>query len=352
MQYGTRQWRWAVLVGVLLFGGSHSAAAQKQKNLDIWFERGMTAFEEARYDDAVEAFNWIIKRDRDHTEAQYMMAQIYLATGDVKAADKAIVRALRQEPENVKYLAMQLQLGFPRNPIKVLRKQKKRDLTEKIFTLDPDNPEANLAFGYEAAQLYLYHRNRITLPTMRSYETPFKRQVGNPKGELGDTGGIREGATGVEKPRQRDPFDLDRQQANGEGVLEIDGLAQEAYPRAVDHLTRALRGDPTLREAYTYLAALYADRPDAQALWSMTQAMRAHFPQDPYTWLYLGYAEYALDRMEEAQTNFMIAYNLMSPALKEVFEDVSRLLNKEQKRLAQEHGMSPAVFWQRRDIKL
>ncbi len=355
MQYGHRPWLWAALLGVFLLGGSTGAAAQNQKNLDIWFERGMTAYEEARYDDALEAFTWIVKRDRKRTEAYYMMAKTHRAAGDLKDADKAIVQALRWQPENVKYLVMQLQLGFPRDRIKALRKQKKHDLVQKIMDLDPDNAEANLAFGIEATRLYLYNRNRITIPTMRSYETPFKQRVGNPKGGAmsEDLASIREGADpGVEKPHQRNPFDLDRQKAAGEGILEIDDQAQEAYPRAIDHLTRALRADPSLREAYTNLAALYVDRPDAQALWSMAQDMRALFPQDPYTWLYLGYAAYALNRMEEAQAHFMIAYNLMPPEMKTIFEDVSRLFNKEQEKMAETSGVNAAAFWQRRDPRL
>ncbi len=306
---------------LLLPGGLRSAVAQQQKNLDVWFERGMTAYEEARYDDAVEAFNWVARRDRKRAEAQYMLALTHLAVGDVKAADKAIVRALRREPENVKYLSLQLQLGFPRDRILALREQKKHDLATKILALDPDNVHANLRLGIEESMEFFDFRKRVTMP---DYEAELT-----------------------------DPFDLEAQRTIGNNILDKSKRADKGYPRAIEHYERVLAADPAFRLIYTQLAFLYAAQDDYASIEELAQAMHGYFPQDPYTWLYLGYARYRLGKMEAAWAHFQVARSLMPPAMRAVFEDVTRLMSAEDKaRVDQDPSFDPAAFWKRNDPRL
>ena len=65
--------------------------------------------------------------------------------------------------------------------------------------------------------------------------------------------------------------------------------------------------------------------PDHEALLDLAQAMRRYFPHDPYTWLYLGYADYRLGDLQQAEAHFQLARQYIPDSLNAVFEDFSRL---------------------------
>ena len=84
--------------------------------------------------------------------------------------------------------------------------------------------------------------------------------------------------------------------------------AQAAYRASLPHFTTATRLDSSMHEAYTYLG--YANRKIgryAESLQAYEQALKIE-PNTPYAIEYQGEAFLALNRIDEAQFNFLRLY--------------------------------------------
>ena len=145
------------------------------QDLSVWFERGHAAFEDGRYEEAERAFRWIVDQERKNAEGHYMLARVLLARDVPKKAARSITRAIKYDPDNVRYLEFQYQIGLPNEFIRPVRKVKKHELATKILALDAGSVTANVALGYSEAQVYLHHRNRITISMFLPYSNGFGR---------------------------------------------------------------------------------------------------------------------------------------------------------------------------------
>ncbi len=316
------------------------------QDLSDEFERGRVALEEGRYEEAERAFRWIVDQERKNAEGHYLLARVLLAQDVPKKAARSITRAIELDPANVRYLELQYQIGFPHEFIRPVRQTKKRALAAKILALDAGNVTANVALGSSEAQVYLNHRNRITIRALRPYSGGFGKVRG---GLIGDRAALRPSAAEeARNPRPSDPFDLEQQKTLGQTIQDLSDPAERAYPRAINHLQRALATDPATREAYTVLAALYVAHPDHEALLDLAQTMRRYFPHDPYTWLYLGYADYRRGDLQQADAHFQLARQYLPDSLNAVFEDFSRL----QRPNDPDPVASTEAFWHSRDPRL
>ncbi len=169
------------------------------QDLSVWFERGHAAYEDGRYEEAERAFRWIVDHERKNAEGHYMLARVLLARGVPKKAARSITRAIERDPDNVRYLELQYQIGFPNEFIRPVRETKKRELAAKILALDAGNVTANVALGYSEAQVYLHHRNRITIRALLPYSNGFGRaRAGS---GIGDRASLRPSAVGGGSPK-------------------------------------------------------------------------------------------------------------------------------------------------------
>jgi len=333
----------------LVFFASFSSSGFAQVNAtdSTLYARGLRAFEAQHYAEAEEVIRTFITRHPDQSEARYVLAQIYAQQRDSAKAAVTISRAIFRDPEKVELLEMQLRLGFPRNLSVALRRTKKHELAERILKLDSTNALANLQIGGEEALIYLHHRNRITIPHLRP--------LGNASmiGKLPDLDVLRESPTDHMLPPVPDPFDLESVQQRGYQLRDLSDRAEKAYPIAVHHLTRALASEPTARRAYMSLAALYVARPDHEAMMRLATTMRRHFPEDPYSGLFLGFAAYKLNQMEQATQYFSAALDRMPPAMHSVFGDLRRVMNENQLKNLPNNELPPSeTFWTSRDPHL
>ncbi len=317
-----------------------------------WMERGLKAIEEARWDDAKAAFDWIIDKEPDNPEARYHMAQVQWALGEIKAADRSIVRALRHRPDHVPYMELQLEIGFPREPLDLLRQTRKDELSAKILALDSLSVMANLRLGERNTYEWMEWRQRITVDGMSLLED----------GWLGSTRPSRANLTALfsdqmlipkDMTNPSDIFSLKDQQVTGKSIIDLSPRADLAYPVAEAFLKRALIRDPENLPAYKHLARLYTTRPNMVALGQMANTMRKHIPDDYHTYLYKGYAQHYLDNQVIAEGEFEKALAQMPDSIRAIFMDTERLMNREglsQKKKNPDY--SEAGFWSFRDPRL
>ena len=319
----------------------------------VWMERGQLALEEKRYADAEEAFEYILERDRDNSEVRYLLAQAQLRQGKLKDADRSIVRALRNEPENVSYMELQLEIGFPREPLEILRRTRRDELAVKILAIDPTSVLPNIQLGKSFMNEWLDWRNRLSVQGLAPAQSGW---IGETRPSLGSN----LAPTGTDRMRRelsegsavsgRDPFDLYPYETKGEEIVMLNERAETAYPKSEKHLRRALLTDPKRQIAYLHLARLYVTRPDLEALRKLSINMRKHLPEDFYSWLIAGYAHHYQDDPTVANTHMEKALELMPDSIRTVFEDVDRLMNKEGlKEKKNNPDFNVEAFWDHRD---
>ncbi|MFK7846032.1 MAG: GWxTD domain-containing protein, partial [Rhodothermales bacterium] len=313
-----------------------------------WMERGQAAFAEARYDDAQEAFQWIIDRESGNGEVRYLMAKVLMAKGEVKAADRSIVRALRIEPENTQYLELQLEIGFPREPMEIIRRTRRDDLAAKILTMDSLSVPANIQLGQRFVYEWLEWRGRITVDDMAALPTPGRP---NFTGNLGaENANPNRPVAGGRTEIPADLFDLKNQETLGKDIIDLSPRAKAAYPKAVAYLKKALLREPENERAILHLARLYTTWPNLVALSSLGKSLQKNTPDSRYGWLLRGYAQHYLGNERIAEEEFSRALTFMPDSIRTVFSDTDRLLNKEElKQKKRNSDFDDDAFWDYRD---
>lgn len=91
---------------------------------------------------------------------------------------------------------------------------------------------------------------------------------------------------------------------------DAERAARDAYEESLRHFDEAVRLDPSMHEAYTYLG--YANRKlgnYAKALSAYQQALKI-FPDYPHAIEYQGQAFLGLNRLDEARFNYLRLYAL------------------------------------------
>ncbi|MEM8486008.1 MAG: GWxTD domain-containing protein [Bacteroidota bacterium] len=321
---GISRWSLCLIACFLFTGVTNLALGQAHP---AWMERGLKAIEESRWNDAKEAFDWIIDKEPDNAEARFHMARVQWALGEIKAADRSIVRALRLKPDHVPFMELQLEFGFPREPLELLRRTRKDELSAKILALDSLSVMANLTLGERFTYEWLDWRQRITVDGMSVLED----------GWLGSTRPARANLTALfsdqllipkDLTNPADVFSLDDQRVTGKSIIDLSPRADLAYPVAENYLRRALIRDPQNLRAYKHLARLFTTRPNMVALGQMANQMREHIPDDYHTYLFKGYAQHYLENHAIAEEQFQQAMTHMPDSLVAIFADTERLLNE------------------------
>ena len=317
---------------------------------ELWLERGNEAFQAGKFSEAVEAFERVLKRDPSRTLVRYLLAQAYFGQGNMREADKSIVRVLREDSTRLEYLELQLAIGFPREPLEILRRTRKDELSAKILLVDSLSVLPNLQLGKGQMYEWLEWRKRLTVDGL----TPATHAwIGPTRPRFGDVGAGKIDVLDIEHNQETatrvpDPFDIKRQEVSGHDIRYLTDRAEAAYPKAEHFFKRVLERDPMQQEAYLGLARLYLTRPNMIALKRIAKRMRSHLHTDYYGWSLGGYADHQLGNTTDASTLFDESKKLMPDSILSVYEDLGRVVDSENLQA----GQSIEAFWQRKDPRL
>lgn len=327
-------------------------------------QEGIQAYREARYEDALRAFQAAADARPDDAEAHYLLARVYFDTPlrDESRAGREIGRARELDPENLAYMVAELQQlrTDTWNFFQELMRQRQRlELAEAILERDPDNGLAHEEFGTFYIRDYHYYRNAIAFPTLAfaSADIGLDQDASdddlgrlpedeltdpdNPDdpgqiinrtdflsiaGETDEFGAFGEaGALPV-----NDRFAVETLQEQGATATDLSARADRAYARAVFHLGRALESDPRRRSAYDEFMRLYGLAGAWGDALDMLSQMLVFFPEDEEMWRYLGLANHRLGNGDAAAVAFDQALERTAPETRAVFEDIALLLPEEE----------------------
>ena len=325
-------------------------------------ETATEAYGAGRFADAVALLEASLASDPDDAEAHYLLARVLFDTNnpnhDESRAGREINRAIDLDPDNVTYLTAKLEQlrGDTWNFFEEqLRRRQRRNLAERLLTLDPDNAYAHEELGVQAVADYYTYRNAISFPTLAFSSPSIDQRGGVQEGESGEArlqeqqGGSSGGAEGGPDPFEMDPimregFTDDHLRQAGEVVvgnrLDVDELernagvavrrygerANAAYETAIGHLRAALEADPRRRPVYDHIVRLAVLSGDYAALAPDLNQMYVQFPEDPGMWLYLGMMNQRLGQYEAADVAFRNAIERMDPETREAFTDLKMIL--------------------------
>ncbi len=320
-----------------------------------WMERGLLAIEESRFEDAKVAFKWIVDREPNNADARYHMARAQFANGELKAADRSIVRALREDPENVQFMELQLEIGFPREPLEIIRKTRRDELAHKILALDSLSVPSNIQLGQSMMKEWLKGRKRMTISGLTPIGAADLGTTRPGRGNMGWLGidQLSNGRAFAGGVRPDMVFNIDQQRQMGFEAIDMSEYAAKSFPKAVAFLRRALIREPDNQEAYLHLARLYLTRSDWDSLLEMATEMREHRPEDYHGWLLTGYAHHLKVELKEAEDDFEDAIKLMPDSIRVVYEDVDQIMNKKGLKAKKANkDFSLDAFWDFRDPRL
>ena len=113
-------------------------------------------------------------------------------------------------------------------------------------------------------------------------------------------------------------------QGNGTGTDKAAKAAEKAYKAALKKFNEAVKLDPSMHEAYTYIG--YANRklgnyPDSLAAYE--QALRIN-ANDPQAIEYQGEAFLGLNRVDDAKTNYLRLYELDRPQAHKLLRAINK----------------------------
>ena len=307
-----------VLVGIWLFLLITPVQGQPVVADSVLLKKGIVALEQGEYEEAVDIFEDLLKQDSLHAEAHAHLSRTYKKLGrHIKAANQARL-AVRDEPENVDYLILRHQIGFIQPT--VIDKARKRALLGRILKIDPQNPYAHTELGREEALVFIHHKDRIRIPDYKPQPAPLGSGTPSVQSNLS-----------LEDPSLvNDPFDLDEMQGRGYTIIDEGRQAEMAYRGAISHLIQAAQSDPTYRPLYDPLLAVLAFSGQHEDMYRWASTMKRFDPGDPYSHLYSGYAAYKLGNLFVAERDFEEGKRLLSGVEADVFNDLSRILNKDQ----------------------
>jgi TonB family protein len=227
---------------VLLISACALFAQDAAKPVDApgWLDRGVQAFKNARYDEAIDAFQHAVDLDPSNPSAHLYLATSYFvqyipgatSPDNVAFADKAraeFEHVLTIEPDNktaMQYLASlayQTSSGTADLDEKFHRLDEARGWYQKLIAVDPQNKEAWYSLG--------------VIDWLKWY--PKYMEALNQAGMKPD------------EPRPFSNYNLRLDLRNSSGQLVEDGLAK---------LTKALEIDPQYSEAMAYVNLLVRER--------------------------------------------------------------------------------------------
>lgn len=361
-----------ILIGIMFSAlGWQPIAAQETDPMS----EGMLAFRAANYQEAAAAFEQASKDNPQNAEALFLLARVYFETPlrDTKKAGKLLDRALKIEPDNVKYLVArleQLRVDSKNFIIDKIREEKRRKLAGRILRLDSTNAFAHEEFGKAYIRDFWRFRNAFMFPTFAfrqfngvdPYDTDpllgyqseivsFDPTSGGRTLDVVDPG--KEPLGQVSSPNlafPADEFDIETLKQQGVPVQDLSRRALRAYSLAIRHLKAALKSDPRKRTIYDDMMRIFVLKGEYDDALQMLQQMYVYFPDDAGLWSYLGLAHYRSGNLDASSKAFETALKFMTPDEKEAFEDLSIILPKKEEAKYDSDKVSYASrFWTSED---
>ncbi|MEM8600350.1 MAG: GWxTD domain-containing protein [Bacteroidota bacterium] len=340
-----------LLTGLLLVATLLATAGPASAQQDLVAE-AEAAFEAENYAEAQRLLQRVTAQDEVPAEAYYLLSRIYYETPlrDIGEANAAIDRARDLDPDNVDYMAAELQLMREESwnfLADLLSGQRRLDLARKILRADSTNSIAHEELGTQYIRDYFVYRNAIALPEVEfrrpdrtdgitvdegaALENALQASTADPGAEvpfieIGEADGAGPELFGAGSLALDDRFDIEDLQGQGAAVFDLSGRADRAYDRAIGHFNDALRYDPRRYSVYEQLMSLYALSGDYERALDDLTEMYVQFPNDTQMWLFLGMANHRLQRFAAAARCFDRAFELLSPEERAGFEDLSLIL--------------------------
>ncbi|MEO0741587.1 MAG: GWxTD domain-containing protein [Bacteroidota bacterium] len=332
-----------LLSGLLL---AAAAPAWAQQDLVADAE---TAFEAEEFAEAQRLLLRATSQDDAPAEAYYLLSRVYYETPmrDLGEANTAINRARSLDPDNIDYMAAELQLMREDSwnfLSEFVNAQKRLSLAEKILRADSTNSIAHEELGTQYIRDYFVYRNALALPNLefqrldRSGGAERDEVVAAENSQAVTAGTPGDGPTETELAASDfsfnsaesllldDRFDIETLQRQGAGTLDLSVRAERAYDRAIGHLNAALDYDPRRYSIYEQLMSLYALADDYETALDDLTEMYVQFPEDTKMWLFLGMANHRVQRFDAAARCFDRAFGLMSDDEEAAFEDLTLIL--------------------------
>ena len=313
------------VIGVFALACALPFAAAGQGS-DALLARGVAAFEAGRYAEAEAAFEAVLRDDPALPEAHYYLSRLFLETPllDPDRAKDAIREALRQDPDNVRYLEVELwRKYFHGSSVLPLYQAKKRlDLADRILERDPDNAVAHFVLGAWAFEGFRENFHAVDFGSISRRTALLSLE----EAVLTDAAFLLEPRLGEADGKPSVVF-IDELGSGFEvPATSRHGAALSAYEDAVAHLRRALAAAPAWRDVYTLLMRAFALRGAYTDAFPVLDTMRVHFPEDADPWLYRGYFQVRIGDQEGAAESFARGIALLPLRERRAFEDVAYFL--------------------------
>lgn len=341
------------LVLALLSLGAGAPAAQTATPT----ERGLEAYSEGRFGDAVRLLGQAVEASPDDAEAHYLLARVLYddrnPARDERRAGGEIEAALALDPDNVVYLVAQLEQyrADTWNLLQELyRARRRREIANHLLTIDSTNAFAHEELGVQAIVDYYQYRNALKFQGLEFRNpgvTPddladgsdiamLENEFGTPgianveaanAGVFGDPG---EGLDGFFGEEIADRFDVNELRRRGVAVTDFAPRAAASYRTAVFHLRRSLQSDPRRRPVYDHAVRLATLAGQYEDVLPDLAEMYVHFPEDAGMWLYTGMVNHRLGNYEAADVAFSEALAFMDDDMREAFTDLTLILPPEE----------------------
>lgn len=340
-------------------------------------ERGAEAYREGRYAEAVRALGQAVDADPNDAEARYLLARVLYdernPDRDESRAGREINRAVDLDPDNVLYLVAQLEQlrGDTWNYFQeILRLQRRREIADRILSIDSTNAFAHEEFGVQAIADYYQYRNAIKLPGVQFRSPDVARSqvdaardpdlAAGPDVDATASRGDSEILTrdvidqeffqGEFGEEISDRFDVEELRRRGVSVTDYSQRANVAYARAMGHLRQAIQSDPRRRPVYDHLVRLTALSNRWEDVLPDLAEMYVQFPEDPAMWLYTGLVNHRMGQYEAASVAFRQSFDFMDEDMREAYTDLTLILPPDEHRAYQANPETFAErYWTSRD---
>ncbi|MGA7305321.1 MAG: tetratricopeptide repeat protein [Rhodothermales bacterium] len=367
---------YSVRIALLLLALAIGSGPLFAQDADARYDEGIAAFRDGNYSDAEQLFSAVVKDDPENAQAHYMLARIYYETPleDFGKAGNELDDAIKLEPKNVDYMVARLEHLRAESSnyiVDRMRDMKRMSLAKQVLAIDPDNGVAHEELGKSYVRDFWRYRNAISLPTLGLREEIVHRDVPrtDPLKDVSAGGGSDPGGNptlGVQQEQQAydeivfakdqfefrndDLFNINRLEMQGIPVQDLRSRADNAYARAIFHLTKALEADPMRRDVYDYLMRVYALKEDYPRAMATLRNMYAFFPEDASFWFYLGLVHYKTGQSDAAAKSFDTALKYADDDVRYAFENLDLFLPPEEKEAYQKDPIAYAArYWTSKD---
>ncbi|MEM0962524.1 MAG: tetratricopeptide repeat protein, partial [Bacteroidota bacterium] len=315
------------------------------------YEEGVEAYRDGEFQQAVRALERAVEANPDDAEAHYLLARVLFdernPDRDEGRAGREIDRAVDLDPDNVVYLVARLEQlrGDTWNYFQeILRVQRRRELANKILSLDSTNAFAHEELGEQAIVDYYQYRNAIQLPGIEFRSQDVGRAEDAPA-ETGASLSVDDPSAGADAAESiptdgpdpasfdglfgeqiADRFDVAELRRRGVPVTDYSDRANRAYDRAIGHLRMAVEQDPRRGPVYDHLIRLASLSQEWDDMLPDLTTMVTYLPEAMETWLYTGLVQHRLGNYEAATAAFRQALERMDEETLDAYTDLTLIL--------------------------